>query len=101
MDISGLGVGLCSWLLRLEETASLTVMVRVLTLGSFMSLPLLMSKPGIWSLHQPSIVSTVTPGCSSQAGGSGSSWPLFTHGCCQTSSKVPLLVVFSVTIQSS
>ena len=47
MDISGLGVGLCSWLLRLEETASLTVMVRVLTLGSFMSLPLLMSKP--WS----------------------------------------------------
>ena len=39
-----------------------------------------------------SIVSTVIPGCSSQAGGSGSSWPMFTHGCCQTSSKVPLLV---------
>ena len=91
MDISGLGVGLCSWLLRLEVMAGLTVMVRALTLGSFMSLPLLMSKPWSWSLHQPSIVSTVIPGCSSQAVGSGS-WPTFSHGCCQTSSKVPLLV---------
>ena len=53
MDISGLGVGLCSWLLRLEVMAGLTVMVWALTLGSFTSLPLLMSKPWSWSLHQP------------------------------------------------
>ena len=99
MDISGLGVGLCSWLLRLEETAGLTMIVRTLNLGSFMLLPLLMSKPWIWSLHQPSIISTVTPGCSSRAGGS-ESWPMFTHGCCQTSSKVPLLVGLSVSILS-
>ena len=91
MEISGLVGGICSWLLRSEETAGLTMIVRTLNLGSFMLLPLLMSKPWIWSLHQPSIISTVTPGCSSRAGGS-ESWPMFTHGCCQTSSKVPLLV---------
>ena len=33
--------------------AGLTVMVWALTLGSFTSLPLLMSKPWSWSLHQP------------------------------------------------
>ena len=99
-DSSGVAGGICSWLLRSDETAGLTMMVRTLTLGTFMSLILLVSKPWIWSLHQPSINSPVIPGCSSQAGGSGSSWPMFTHGCCQTSSKVPLLVGLSVSILS-
>ena len=99
MDISGPVGGVCSWLLRSEEMAGLTVMVGTPTLGSFVSLALLVSQPWIWSLHQPSYLSTVSPGCSSQAGGSGSSWPMFTHGCCQTSSKVPLLVGLSVNIR--
>lgn len=73
MDTSGLAGGMCSWLLRSEEMAGLTMMVRAPTLGSFVSLPLLVSQPWI---HQPSIIPTVTPGCSSQAGGSGSSWPM-------------------------
>ena len=86
---------------EVRGNAGLTVIMRALNLGSFMLLPLLMSKPWIWSLHQPSIISTVSAGYSSQAGGSGSSWPMFTHGCCQTSSKVPLLVGLSVSILPS
>lgn len=63
MDTSGLAGGMCSWLLRSEEMAGLTMMVRAPTLGSLVSLPLLVSQPWI---HQPSIIPTVTPGCSSQ-----------------------------------
>ena len=100
MDSSGLAGGICPWLVRSEETAGLTLMVRTLILGSFMSLTLLLSKPWIRSLHQPSIISTVTPGCSPQAGGRGSSWPMFTHACCPTSSKVPLSVGLSISILS-
>ena len=62
MDTSGLAGGVCSWLMRSEVTARLTMMVRALTLGSFscmLSLPLRTSKPWIWSLHQPSIISTL------------------------------------------
>ena len=63
MDSSGLSGGLCSWLLRSEVTAGPTVMVQALTLGSFMcmlSLPLRTSKSWIWSLHQPSIIATLS-----------------------------------------
>ena len=63
MESSGLAGGICSCLLRSEVTAGLTVMVRALTLGSFTcvpSLPLRTSKSWIWSLHQPSIIATLS-----------------------------------------
>ena len=63
MDSSGLDVVLCSWLLRSEVSAGPTVTVQALTLGSFMgmlSLPLRTSKSWIWSLHQPSIIATLS-----------------------------------------
>ena len=49
MDSSGLDVVLCSWLLRSEVSAGPTVTVQALTLGSFMSLLLLMSQLWIWA----------------------------------------------------
>ena len=71
------------------------VMVQSPTLGLF---KLRLSDFWLWSHIDLRGIHTVTFRSSLHSGGSGFSWPMLTHGCCQRQGKVALLLGVRVSM---